>query len=199
MSFMYLAVEDELSEAVGIRIIRETLGADMAVQVLRKSGFGYLRSKLRNFSNMSKHYAVLMITDLDRELCAPSLKAKWFAGVEQPEKFVFRVAVREVESWLLADAPQLAGFLGVQEAVIPRDPDSVDDPKASLIQIARKAKRELREDIVPDRSTKAKQGLGYNRALCPFVVRNWNVRYAVTNSESLKRACHRVAELAALV
>jgi len=196
MSFMYLAVEDELSEAVGVRIIRETLGCDIAVQVLRKGGFGYLKSKLRSFAEMSRHYAVLMITDLDMEVCASSLKATWFVGIEQPEKFVFRVAVREIESWLLADTHQLAGFLGVQEAVIPRDPDSVNDPKASLIQIARKAKRELRDDIVPDRGVKAKQGLGYNKALCPFVATNWNIQHAAKNSESLRRACYRVAELA---
>jgi hypothetical protein len=196
MSFMYLAVEDELSEAVGTKIIREIVGTEIAIQVLRKNGFGYLKSRLKNFIEMSKRNAVLMITDLDRKECAPHLKSEWFDGVQQPEKLIFRVAVKEIEAWILADASRLAKFLGVSEATIPRNPEAVLDPKASLIDVARKANRSFREDIVPVRGNRAKQGLGYNQALCPFVEKSWNVEQAAQHSDSLRRACHRVAELA---
>ncbi|MEW9523691.1 hypothetical protein MRBLRH8O_001501 [Agrobacterium radiobacter] len=196
MSFMYLAVEDELSEVVGIRIVREYLGNDVSIKVLRKNGFGYLKSKIANFAEISERYAVFMITDLDRENCAPSLKLKWFNGLQLPENLIFRVAVKEIEAWLLADAPQLSHFLGIQQRAIPRNVETIEDPKAALVDVAKRAKRNLRMDIVPDSQTKAKQGLGYNRALRPFVESNWDVNYAAQNSDSLRRACLRVAELA---
>lgn len=196
MSFMYLAVEDELSEVVGIRIIREYLGDDILIKVLRKNGFGYLKSKIANFAEISERCAVVMITDLDRERCAPSLRHKWLNGLQPPENFVFRVAVKEIEAWLLADAPQLSDFLGVKQRAIPTNVEAIEDPKAALVEVAKRAKRNLRMDIVPDNQTKAKQGLGYNRALRPFVESSWDVNYAAQNSDSLKRACLRVAELA---
>lgn len=196
MSFMYLAVEDELSEVVGMRIIKEYLGDEIHVKVLRKNGFGYLKSKIANFSEISRQYAVVMITDLDQEICAPNLKLKWLKNLQPPEKFVFRVAVKEIEAWLLADAPQLSEFLGVRQHAIPTDVEAIEDPKAALVEIAKRAKRNLRMDIVPEGQSKAKQGLGYNRALRPFVESNWDVNYAAQNSDSLKRACQRVAELA---
>ncbi|MBN9047036.1 MAG: hypothetical protein J0H18_15415 [Rhizobiales bacterium] len=195
MSFIYLAVEDELSEEVGLKLIRDILGTNWSFRVLRNGGFGYLKSKLESFVEMSRHYPVLMITDLDAEVCAPRLLEKWFNRLEKPDNFVFRVAVREVESWVLADAIDFAGYLGIKQSMIPPNPDELHDPKATLINIARKAKKSLRLDIVPERGALAKQGLGYNRALCQFVREQWDCRRAASNSESLSRACTKVAEL----
>ncbi|HBF32571.1 hypothetical protein [Rhizobium sp.] len=196
MSFIYLAVEDELSEAVGKRIIAEFLGRDIFVQVLSRGGFGYLKSKLSNFVQMSRNSPVLLLTDLDNDQCGPSLKRKWFGSLEQPALFFFRVAVRETEAWLLADSRALSVYLGVSEASIPRNPETLADPKRELVTIARKAKKELRQDIVPERGSKSIQGIGYNRALCPFVERHWDIRSAAKNSDSLNRACRRIAALA---
>jgi hypothetical protein len=195
MSFMYLAVEDELSEEVGGKIIKDILGEGVAVKALRKGGFGYLKSKIGNFLEMSRQHPVVMITDLDQETCAPRLRARWFDGLDRPDSFVFRVAVREIESWLLADAYDFAAFLGVKQASIPVDPDALQDPKATLIDIARKASRPLRLDIVPDKGALARQGIGYNRALCQFVREHWNCHRAANRSNSLSRACDRIAQL----
>jgi hypothetical protein len=195
MNFVYLAIEDELSEEVGAKIIRDILGPDFTFRALRKNGFGYLKSKLGSFIEMSRQYPVLMITDLDNERCAPSLSEKWFVGFEKPDRFIFCVAVREVESWVLADAVEFAAYLGVKQSSIPGNPDVLADPKAALINVARKAKSSLRLDIVPERGAVAVQGLGYNRALCQFVRERWNWQRAANRSESLNRACIRVAEL----
>ena len=197
MGFMYLAIEDELSEEVGGKLIKDILGKNFSVKAIRKGGFGYLKSKISNFIEMSRHFPVLMITDLDNEACAPTLKAKWIKELEEPERFVFRVAVREVESWVLADAVDFAKYLGVNQASIPGNPDALPDPKATLINIAKKAKRSLRLDIVPERGAIAPQGLGYNRALCEFVREHWDYRRAANRSDSLNRACNKIAELGA--
>ncbi|WP_411035846.1 hypothetical protein [Shinella sp. BYT-45] len=195
MGFMYLAVEDELSEEVGIRIIKGVLGSGFAFKTLRKNGFGYLKSKIESFIEMSQYYPVLMITDLDKEACAPKLKEKWFKSLEKPERFIFRIAVREIESWVLADTDDFAAYLGVRPSLLPKNPDALLDPKATLINIAKKAKKPLRLDIVPEQGAIAVQGLGYNRALCQFIREQWDCQRAASRSESLSRACTRVAEL----
>jgi len=196
MIYIYLVVEDELSEAIGKKIIFEFIGFGTQIQVVRRNGSGYLKSRIEKFSELSRNYAVLMITDLDAVSCAPELKSVWLRNIDQPENFIFRVAVREVEAWLLADPVQLAHLFGVSRTRIPPNPENIEDPKRTLLEIARKAKREISRDIVQVVDSRSKQGLGYNRVLCPFVENSWDLRSASQNSDSLMRACNRVAELA---
>jgi hypothetical protein len=196
MSFLYLATEDALSETVGLKMIKAEIGQDISVQPLRRNGFGYLKSKMRDFAAMAGRNVVVLLTDLDSADCAPSLKADWFRNVAHPEKFVFRVAVREVESWLMADRVHFSQFLGVSESAVPQNPEGLADPKAALIDIARKSRRDIRSDLVPGRGVRAKQGIGYNEVLCDFVEEIWDCRRASQNSDSLRRACDRIAAVA---
>lgn len=198
MTFLYLATEDALSETVGLKIIRQEVG-DIPVQLLRNRGFGYLKSKMNDFAEITRRNVVILLTDLDRVECAPTMKANWFQNVVQSDRFVFRIAVREVESWVLADREQFSEFLGVSHTRIPINPESLTDPKATLVDIARRSRRELRSELVPARGVRAKQGLGYNEVLCDFVYRIWDCRRASSNSDSLLRACERIANVADFV
>src|SRR5471032_291896 len=113
MRSVVLASEDALSEAVGRRLVEET-GSDLAVtQLLRRGGFGYLRSRIRNFCELARRTPVLLLTDLDREECPANLIADWLRRDAIPEQLLFRVAVRQVESWLLADRDGIARLLKV--------------------------------------------------------------------------------------
>lgn len=47
MSGLVVATEDELSEAVALRLAAEVQPALTVTQTLRRQGFGYLRSKWR--------------------------------------------------------------------------------------------------------------------------------------------------------
>ena len=59
----------------------------------------------------------------------------------------FRVAVAELENWLLADRVGFAGYFGVREGQIPDASDSIDDPKALLLRLAISSRRrEVRDD-----------------------------------------------------
>jgi hypothetical protein len=196
MTFLFLATEDALSEAVGLKIIRTEMGVDTSVVPLRKNGFGYLKAKMRDFVGMSARNVVALITDLDAVECAPRMKADWFFGLQQTEKFIFRIAVRETESWIMADRLHFSNFLGVSENLFPENPETLLDPKATLVKVARGARRELRSDLVPGRGVKAKQGIGYNEVLCSFVEETWDCRRASQNSDSLRRACQRLSEVA---
>jgi hypothetical protein len=55
-----------------------------------------------------------------------------------------RVAVREVESWVLADRRRIANFLSAPLNSIPMDPEQLDDPKMALLTLARAHARSRR-------------------------------------------------------
>jgi len=111
----------------------------------------------------------------------------------------FRVAVRAVESWLLADAERLATFLGVPATSIPPDPDAESDPKRTLIGLAQRSRRSaIREDIVPRRGSGSRVGPGYAGRLIEFVLTaedRWRPSAAVQRSDSLRRCVEALRAL----
>jgi hypothetical protein len=189
-----LATEDSLSEVVGLRLVAET-GLEVSL-CLRKGGNGYLRSRIQSFCEISRQHPVLLITDLDRGQCPAALIGDWFRERQRPDDFLVRVAVREIESWLLADHAAMAGFMGIASRSLPRSPDGLIDPKAHLISLARTGTRDVREALVPDVRAIAAQGVGYNSRLTEFVRESWQPARAALRSPSLARTRIRVAELA---
>jgi hypothetical protein len=130
----------------------------------------------------------LVLTDLDQYECPLTIISHWLDTPKHPN-LIFRVAVREVEAWLLADREAFAAFLGIAVTLIPQDADAIADPKQTLINLARKSKNKtLREGIVPNSKTTAKIGRNYNGQLIPFVKQIWKVDSAIPNSSSLERA-----------
>ena len=102
MMSIALATEDQLSEAIGERLVRD-FGKQLQIgSRLRRHGSGYLRSRLKNFAEMARQQPVLLITDLDGKACPSELLADWLGSLHRPAQLLMRVAVREVESWLLA-------------------------------------------------------------------------------------------------
>jgi len=183
-----LAVEDALSEAV----LRKILQARYNVgDCYKRGGFGYLKKNIRGFNNASKGMPHIVLTDLDMGACAPTLIEEWLQ-VPIHHNLLFRVAVREVESWVLADRDRFAEFLGIRKTLVPENVDAIDDPKKCLIDLARKSKRNLREDIVPTKGSTAKQGPDYNGRLISFVEKFWNPYEAMHNSPSLDRTIRAV-------
>jgi hypothetical protein len=194
-SHFYLAVEDELSRSVGERLIRESWGTQTTITHLGGTGNGQLKIKLPTYISIAQRDNFLLLTDLDKIQCAPSLVEQWLSGRSLPEKFLFRIAVREVESWLMADRMGFAEYVNVQVKSVSRNPDTLDDPKASLIELVKSGKHShLKTEIVPLKNVRAKQGLGYNQALRPFVESHWSIERAVKNSDSLKRTFCRLSQ-----
>jgi len=193
MSDVALATEDELSEAVCERLV-EDAGLTVVLR-LRKDGFGYLRANMAKWCDLAQRGpAVLLVTDLDRADCAPRLMTDWLGSRPRPERLLFRVAVREVEAWLLADAVGMATLLGSRARVTAR-PEALLDPKAELLRLARRAPRAVRDDLLADRGAISYQGLGYNHRLCAFVRTTWDPDRASRRSQSLASARQRLQEL----
>jgi hypothetical protein len=184
-----LAVEDDLSEAVLIKILHNRY---VVGNCYKRGGFGYLKKNIAGFNNAAKSMLFLVLTDLDLGECAPTLLKEWLS-VPGHHNLLFRVAVREVESWVLADRGRFAKFIGIRKTLVPTHVDRIDNPKECLINLTRKSrKRNLREDIVPTEGSTAKQGPDYNGRLISFVEEFWNPHEAMHNSPSLERTIKAV-------
>jgi hypothetical protein len=192
-----LATEDELSEVVGQKLVSDVGGDLMVTMQLRRGGFGYLRSRMRNFCELARQMPVLLLTDLDAVQCPMTLIRDWSRNDAIPDGLLFRVAVRQIESWLLADRESMANFFKVSLRRLPRNPDELPDAKRLLLELASEAPRKLREELLAVRGATAGQGLGYNALLSDFVRVRWNPASAAMRSDSLSRARLRLAELAA--
>ena len=192
--YINLAYEDELSRTVLQRLLRSYDDRYEVGVCYGQGGFGYLRRQISGFNNAARGVPFLLLTDLDRNNCPPSLVNEWLPRGVHPN-LLFRVAVREVEAWLLADRSGIARLLGIQIDTVPHNPESLPDPKAALVGLARRSRHGgVRRDIVPpDRST-AQQGPNYNGRLGEFVAHVWNPTAASANSPSLKRTLRALEE-----
>lgn len=190
-----LVVEDDLSERVLRRLLVASGRAYEIGICYGKSGVSYIRERIAGFNNAAKGAAYIVLADLDTTECAPTLLGEWFQVASRHPNLLFRVAVREVESWLLADRRNLARFLGIQVDLVPQQFDETEDPKATLIGLAHKSKRrDLRRDIVPRPGSAATQGPDYNARLADFVANYWDPEAAAQHSKSLAGAARAIAE-----
>jgi hypothetical protein len=191
-----LAVEDVLSEEV-ITCIIEQSGRSFAIGTCyRRSGSGYLRKTIGGFNNAAKGTPFLVLTDLDNHECPPDLIRDWLP-IPKHDNLIFRVAVREVEAWLLAHRGAFSEFLGISNDLVPISPDEEPDPKQCLINLARRSRKTaLRRAIVPKDGSTAKIGPDYNGKLIGFLNNHWNVQEAAQNSPSLERALQSICNFA---
>src|SRR5690606_24853236 len=101
------AVEGLVDEAVLRRLIREA--GMQCVAVYGKEGKPYLIEQLPKYNNAARYAPWCILIDLDRDAgCAPEFIDRILP--DRAPGMVARVAVREVESWLLADRVNMAKF-----------------------------------------------------------------------------------------
>jgi hypothetical protein len=192
-----LAVEDLLSELISVRIL-EYFGIGVS-QKLGLKGNLYLKDKAENLNRTAKKFPVFMLTDLDKPTqCPPQLIKSWLNGKQNPY-FFFRIAVMEVESWVMADRNGFSDFLSIPLNRIPQDTDSIEQPKEFLISLARMSRNtRLRRDLIPAPGATSKVGPGYNSRLAGFVCSKWDIEMAFAASTSLWRMSQRLREFKAL-
>ncbi len=188
------AIEDDLSAAV-VRRCLDHVGIHPGTPLGRR-GCGWLKANAQALNQSAAGIPCVMLTDLDRNACPPGLVEQWLGATTRHPDFLLRVAVREVEAWLLADRRNFARFLGVAEANLPRDFESLDDPKLTLLLAARRSRnRRLREDIVAEAEHGPVQGPAYNDALGGFVTTRWDLVEAAKYCLSLDRMLTRLEDL----
>lgn len=197
-STINIAAEDQLGIAALERILKYEFKNVQIARVLpssRLSGNSPIRDRVQNFRSAAQAgQYFIVLTDLDNGKCASELLEKW-GVLPLPANLLFRVAVREVEAWLLGDRTNMAKLLGVKPALVHPYPEQLKDPKGAILGLARKGNRKIQKELLPDKGAFAKVGPGYNDVLCSFVAKDWDYRTAATNSPSLERFLDRVDQL----
>ena len=157
----------------------------------------YIKEKLSAFNNMARFHPLIALTDLDQRECPVLFHQEWITFDTSPN-FLFRIAVREVETWLLADRQGFAGFLGISKDKIPLTVEDVLDPKQLVCNLANNSrKRSIKEGLVPRGS--AKQGPEHNALLGRFIDIDWDLDQACLTSPSLHRAVLRIEQFNPLI
>ncbi len=182
------AVEGDVDEAV-VRCLIEHIQARTRA-VYGRNGKGHLHRRLSGYNQAARFSPWIVLVDLDHDSeCAPPFRDSW---LPDPSQYMcFRVAVRAVKAWLMADRERLARFLSVDLARIPQNVESVSHPKLTMVEIAQHSRRrEIREDMVPRAGSGRVVGPAYTARLIEFVMVakfGWRPEVAAECSESLKR------------
>lgn len=185
MTTVNCAVEGTLDEVVVRRLVSHaglTCGP-----IYGGSGKQRLRRSIGGYAQGARRSDWFVLVDLDADyVCAASLVAEWLPDV--PARMRLRVAVREAESWLLADRAGIAAFLSASRDLVPRDPDGIDDPKAALTNVARRSRaRTIREGVPPRTGSGRPIGPLYVAELSRFIRERWDIDAAEASSPSLTR------------
>lgn len=189
------AVEGLLDETV-FRCLVEHVGA-IPGPVYGKMGKQRLLQRVDGYNLAARQSPWLVLVDLNGDMdCAPPFRQRWLPN---PAPYMcFRVTIREIEAWLMADRERLARFLGVGVSSVPQNPEMLDEPKLTMVDLARRSRRRgIREDMVPRPGSGRKIGPAYTARLIEFVTsaRGWRPAVAAQFSESLDRCLRRLREL----
>lgn len=199
MAIIHPLVEGNLDEAVAFKIIKAT-GHTSGTCYGRK-GIGYIKNKIQGFNQTARSIYYLTLVDfMDTQVinprlsCPPEVVTSWLPH-RQP-KMIFRVIVREIESWLLADRSNLAKFLKVNAGKIPANPEQVPDPKLKLINLARRSRSsQIRSALVPETGSTAQVGRLYDSEMKIFINTLWDIGKARSHAPSLDKCLKRLESL----
>lgn len=186
------AVEGAVDEAVLKRIatyLRFSLGA-----IHGRNGKDDLYRRREAFNKAANYSHWILLIDLNHSAdCAPSLRFGWIPNLSPGMSF--RVVVREIESWLMADREQIAKFLEVPLSKVPQNPEQLENPKVEMVNLAKLSTcRAIRLDMVPREKSGRKVGPAYASRLIEFAINHWRPKVASGVSDSLKRCLSRLKD-----
>jgi hypothetical protein len=191
MAFTALLVEGNLDEAAGRRIVEYAGGT--VTETYGKKGAGYIKSNVDGFNQLARGTTILALVDLmdTQSECPVEVIEDW---LPHPNKnMIFRLVVREIESWIMADRTGIAQFLGVRKQDIPSRPEQVEDPKRRLVNIARNTRfSRIKRLLVPAPSSTATEGPAYTSEMQQFVRDRWDIERAMERAFSLRRCVRAV-------
>jgi len=193
-----IGVEDALSEVVIRRMLNEVRRgyivktryptSGKTYERVAPSGYGFLKSNMAAFNEAARDIPYLILADLDANPCAATLGGIWLKQKMHPN-LIFRVAIREVEAWLLADRDSMAAFMHLPISKFPANPELIGDPKQHIVNLAKSSPLpDIVEGIAPAPGSFAQVGPNYPPMMISFVRSNWDISSAASNCESLRRA-----------
>ncbi|RJX31177.1 MAG: hypothetical protein C4531_08260 [Desulfurivibrio sp.] len=191
---LYALVEGPTDEAMTHRLASAT--GHQITTCFGKKGCVWIKKHVKDFNGLSSSIPVLTLLDfMDTGLTCPPQVVSRFLPRRHPG-MLFRVVVRELESWIMADREGLAGFLSVAIGRIPQRPELQPDPKQTLVNLARQSRYpSVRAGLVPNPGSTAQVGRLYTSEISRFIQGDWEPTRARLNAPSLNRCLLRLEEL----
>lgn len=181
------AVEDILSKMVLEQVVAQRKFHFQMTPMRETGGAGWMIKNASSLNRAASHVPLILLMDLDRCKCPPALIHKVFKGRSPAPKMLFRIAVREIEAWLMADREAFAKCIGVSSANLPNSTDDIVDPKHLLHSVVRKSARgKIKRKLLPV-DDYASIGPEHNDFLGDFAKSRWSVKRAMQSSLSLRR------------
>lgn len=109
--------------------------------------------------------------------------------------FTLRIAVRSVESWLLADVEAFAKRFSVRQGSIQDSIEQVSDPKALVMQLLSSSRSTtVQSQMLPRGGSARKVGPRYSASLIDFIDGAWSIERTISTGRvpSLERAVRSV-------
>lgn len=177
------------------RVVLEKLLADHGIAVgpvYDKGGKAQLDRKLPGYTNAARFGPWIIHRDLNGDAaCAPELATRLIP--HPPAGLCFIVSVRQTEAWLLADGKAIASYLDVSAERLPDNPESLTDPKGTLIDLVRHSQSPaIRRDMVPVPGSRRAVGVGYTARMQAFILSGWSANRASRRSASLATLMRRL-------
>jgi hypothetical protein len=191
MATVSIAAEGR-TDAPVLRRLLAAVGHQTAV-IHGQRGKSAIDKNLPGYNNASRFAPWLVVRDLDADAqCAGVLVAELLPlpGAHM----CFRVAVRAIEAWLMADSEALADYLRIRRNLVPASPDVLSQPRETLVALARRSpRRQIRDDMVPQAGLSRVTGPAYTSRIDEFATQHWRPSVAAGRSPSLKRSMARLA------
>ena len=192
---VHVIVEGVTDEAIVTKLLRYTEITSFQIQPL--GGKSNIVKRLSGYNRSAESGSNwLVVVDLDHDaICAPQHMRQVLKCQIASERLHLRIAVRSIESWLLADVKGMASFTGIRAARFTVNPEREDHPKRYLVDLIDKEcrKKGLRKGLLPPPRSKRAVGPGYTYLIERFAMKYWRPEVAAERSESLAR-CIRALE-----
>jgi hypothetical protein len=189
------AVEGTMDAAIARRLIIHCGGVPGLERVM--GGKSKLDPNIVRYAQSARSLPWLIIRDLDHDAdCGPTLRFEKLTHTY--EYLCFRIAVRQIESWILFDEEALVAFLRVKHRRQQVDPETLENPKTAILNLGRRSSSlSVRRAIVPREGIGASEGPEYSAFMVEFVERHWRpeVAIAFNPDSSLARAARCLADL----
>jgi hypothetical protein len=194
MAVINYLVEGDIDEIAVLRIIQDA-GHEAGVGY-GKRGYGYIKNKIQGFNQSAQGMCYLALADFMDTKCSCPSEAVATLLPHPNANMLFRIVVREIESWLLADRKNIAKFLDVTIESIPERPEEVSDPKLLVVNLARRSRSsKIRSSLVPEENSTAQVGKLYTSEIKRYIRDFWDLDSARKNSPSLNKCLQRLGEI----
>lgn len=187
------AVEGPVDKAAAEKLIVFSGGEPGPIFV--RGGKQPLLDRVGAYNNAARFTPWLVLVDLDSgDRCAPPARFRWLPSASP--LMCFRIVVREIEAWFIADRDRLARFLRVPNGQIALRPEEIENPKEEIVRLASRSRsRTMRADIVPRPRSGRTTGPAYTGRMIEFAKCHWTPGEARTMAQSLERAVRCISRI----